>query len=123
MLVIKRFSKRKKDFQRLAGGGPGQVYKGAATRVGSCYFLFVRNVVSAFGKNLEEEYVTWAQFEKKHDKDATLQDFDRALDLQCVETASQFPLTSSKLECDDVTIIYDDVTVADLKKPIEDSTG
>nr|GEW57308.1 hypothetical protein [Tanacetum cinerariifolium] len=54
MLVIKRFSKRKKDLQRLAGDGPGgpdisegcQTYKGAATRLRSCFCLFVRNVVS-----------------------------------------------------------------------------
>ncbi|GJT16457.1 hypothetical protein Tco_0875163 [Tanacetum coccineum] len=48
----------------------------------------------SFGKHLEEKHVTWAQFGKKQDKNATLQDFDGALDLQCVETASQFPLTS-----------------------------
>ncbi|GKD51314.1 hypothetical protein Tco_1280290, partial [Tanacetum coccineum] len=46
-----------------------------------------------FGKHLEEEYVTWAQFGKNRDKNATLQDFDKALDLQCVETASGFPMT------------------------------
>ncbi|GJW63313.1 hypothetical protein Tco_0115197 [Tanacetum coccineum] len=48
------------------------------------------------------------------DKKATLQDFDGALDLQCVEMASQSSLMLSKLEGDDVTIFCDDVTVADL---------
>ncbi|GJW81258.1 putative reverse transcriptase domain-containing protein, partial [Tanacetum coccineum] len=43
------------------------------------------------------------------------------LDLQCVKTASGFPLTPSKFQGDDVTIICDDVKVADLKNPIEDS--
>ncbi|GJY55085.1 hypothetical protein Tco_0446749 [Tanacetum coccineum] len=79
--------------------------------------------VPTFGKHWKEIHVTWAQLEKKHDKNATLQDFDGAWDLQCVETASRFLLTPSKLEGDDVTIICDDVTVADLKKLIEDSTG
>ncbi|GJY97206.1 hypothetical protein Tco_0514116 [Tanacetum coccineum] len=77
----------------------------------------------SFGKNWKEIHVTWAQLEKKQDKDATLQDFDGALDLQCVETASQFLLTPSKLEGDDVMIFCDDVTVADLKRPMEDSVG
>ncbi|GJY53270.1 hypothetical protein Tco_0444934 [Tanacetum coccineum] len=81
------------------------------------------DVDTAFGKHLEEKHNTWAQFRKKQDKKETLQDFNGALDLQCVKTALQFPLTPSKLEGDDVTIICDDVTVADLKKPIEDSAG
>ncbi|GKB32081.1 hypothetical protein Tco_0871482 [Tanacetum coccineum] len=67
--------------------------------------------------------MTWAQFGKKRDKNATLQDFDEALDLQCVVTASQSPLTPSKIEGDDITTICDDVKVADLKKPMEDSAG
>ncbi|GJU39056.1 hypothetical protein Tco_1192013 [Tanacetum coccineum] len=37
-----------------------------------------------------------------------------------METASQFLLTPSKLEGDDIAIFSDAVTVADLKKPIED---
>ncbi|GJY46925.1 hypothetical protein Tco_0435988 [Tanacetum coccineum] len=52
--------------------------------------------------------------------------FDEALDLQCVEMASQPSLMSSMIEgndvttiCDDVTTICDDVKVADLKKPME----
>nr|GEX14337.1 hypothetical protein [Tanacetum cinerariifolium] len=49
----------------------------------------------AFGKHLKEKHITWAQCGKKRDKNATLQDFDEALDLQCVETASQSPLTPS----------------------------
>ncbi|GKE05752.1 hypothetical protein Tco_1397770 [Tanacetum coccineum] len=53
--------------------------------------------------------MTWAQFGKKRDKNATLQDFDEALDLQCVVTASQSPLTPSKIEGDDITTICDDV--------------
>ncbi|GJU17381.1 hypothetical protein Tco_1145347 [Tanacetum coccineum] len=64
---------------------------------------------SAFGKHFEEKYVTWAQFGKKQDKNATLQDFDEALDLQCVETASKSHLTPSKIKADDVTTICDDV--------------
>ncbi|GJZ82944.1 hypothetical protein Tco_0648117, partial [Tanacetum coccineum] len=76
-----------------------------------------------FGKHLEEKHVTWDQFGKRQDKKPTLQDFDGALDLQYVDTVSQFPLTPSKLEGDDVIIICDDITVADLKKPIEDSAG
>ncbi|GJT30829.1 hypothetical protein Tco_0911104 [Tanacetum coccineum] len=77
----------------------------------------------AFGKHWKEKHVIWARFRKKRDKNSTLQDFDRALDLQCVETASQFPLTPSKLEGDDITVFYDDFMVADLKKPIYDSAG
>nr|GEV82331.1 hypothetical protein [Tanacetum cinerariifolium] len=42
---------------------------------------------------------------------------------ECVETASQFLLMPPKLEGDNIMIICDDVTVADLKKPIEDSAG
>nr|GEU88173.1 putative peptidase S8, subtilisin-related protein [Tanacetum cinerariifolium] len=42
---------------------------------------------------------------------------------QCIETTSRFLLTSSKLEDDYVMIIYDDVIVVNLKKPMEDSTG
>ncbi|GJT79679.1 hypothetical protein Tco_1054021 [Tanacetum coccineum] len=71
----------------------------------------------------EEIHVTWAQLEKKRDKDTTSQDFDRALDLQFMETASQFLLTPSKLEGDDVAIFSDAVKVADLKNPIEDSVA
>ncbi|GJW01389.1 retrovirus-related pol polyprotein from transposon TNT 1-94 [Tanacetum coccineum] len=37
----------------------------------------------------------------------------------CVEMASQFSLTPSKLEHDDIKIFGDVITVADLKKPIE----
>ncbi|GJX47150.1 hypothetical protein Tco_0272340 [Tanacetum coccineum] len=74
-----------------------------------------------FGKHWKGIHVTWAQLEKKRDKDTTLQDFDGALNLQCMETASRFSLTSSKLEGYNVTIFSDVVTVADLKKPIEDS--
>ncbi|GJU30549.1 hypothetical protein Tco_1174138 [Tanacetum coccineum] len=77
----------------------------------------------SFEKHLEEKHVTWARFGKKRDKKTTLQDFDGALDLQCVEKASQSSLTLSKLEGDDVIIFCDDVTVADLKNPIEDSVG
>ncbi|GKB69333.1 hypothetical protein Tco_0930745 [Tanacetum coccineum] len=57
------------------------------------------------------------------DKNATLQDFDQAMDLQRVETASGFPLTPSKFQGDDVTTFCDDVKVADLKNHIEDSAG
>ncbi|GJU98536.1 ribosomal protein L7Ae/L30e/S12e/Gadd45 [Tanacetum coccineum] len=60
---------------------------------------------------------------KKQDKNATLYDFDQALDLQFVETAPQSSLTPSIFQGDDVTIFCDDVNVADLKKPIEDSAG
>ncbi|GJU42812.1 hypothetical protein Tco_1195769 [Tanacetum coccineum] len=77
-------------------------------------------------KNVEhwkEIHVTWAQLEKKRDKDTTLHDLDGALDLQGMETASRFLSTSSKLEGDDFTILSDDVTVAYLKKLIEDSAG
>ncbi|GKB10649.1 MAK10-like protein, partial [Tanacetum coccineum] len=42
---------------------------------------------------------------------------------QCVETSSEFLLTTSKYQRDDVTDFGDDVTVADTKKDIEDSTG
>ncbi|GKA75886.1 zinc finger, CCHC-type containing protein, partial [Tanacetum coccineum] len=38
---------------------------------------------------------------------------------ECVEMASQFSLTPSKLEHDDIKIFGDAVTVADLKNPIE----
>ncbi|GJZ03573.1 hypothetical protein Tco_0536848 [Tanacetum coccineum] len=69
-----------------------------------------------YKKHLEDIHVTWAQLKKKQDKKATLQDLEGALDLQCMETALRFPLTPSKL-------VGDDVTVADLKKPMEDSTG
>ncbi|GJX19293.1 hypothetical protein Tco_0221970 [Tanacetum coccineum] len=74
-------------------------------------------------KHLEEKHMTWAQFGKKRDKNATLQDFDEALDLQCVETVSQSSLTPSMIEGDDVTTICDGVKVASLKMPMEYSTG
>ncbi|GJV36847.1 hypothetical protein Tco_1409324 [Tanacetum coccineum] len=76
-----------------------------------------------FGKYLEEEHVTWAQFRKKRDKKATLQDFDGALDYSAWRRRHKSPLTPSKLEGYEVTIICDDVTIANLKKPIEDSAG
>ncbi|GKF94158.1 hypothetical protein Tco_0283858, partial [Tanacetum coccineum] len=41
------------------------------------------------GKHLKEEHATWARFGKKRDKKATLQDFNGALDLQCIKMASQ----------------------------------
>ncbi|GJY90154.1 hypothetical protein Tco_0505350 [Tanacetum coccineum] len=78
---------------------------------------------SQFEKHWKEIHVTWAQLEKKRDKDTTLHDLDGALDLQGMETASRFLSTSSKLEGDDFTILSDDVTVAYLKKLIEDSAG
>ncbi|GJT83719.1 hypothetical protein Tco_1058061 [Tanacetum coccineum] len=80
-------------------------------------------LMRSFGKHWKEIHVTWGQLEKKRDEDATLQDFNATLDLQCVKTASQFLLMLSKLEGDDVMIICDDVTIADLKKPMEDLAG
>ncbi|GJW91587.1 hypothetical protein Tco_0169140 [Tanacetum coccineum] len=79
-------------------------------------FLEVEKVFfhCAFGKHLEEKHMTWAQFGKKQDKNATLQDFDEALDLHYVETASQSPLTPSMIEGDDVTTISNDVKVEEL---------
>nr|GEU49943.1 reverse transcriptase domain-containing protein [Tanacetum cinerariifolium] len=68
-------------------------------------------------------HMTWAQLEKKRGKDTTLQDFDGALDLQWVETASRFLSMLLKLEGDDIAIFFDAVTIADLKKPIEDSAS
>ncbi|GKA22077.1 hypothetical protein Tco_0708039, partial [Tanacetum coccineum] len=76
-----------------------------------------------FGKYLKEIHITLAQLKKKWDEDTTLQDFDGAWNLQCVETASQCFLTPSKLEGDDVMISSDAVTVVDLKKPMEDLAG
>ncbi|GKC89049.1 hypothetical protein Tco_1149698 [Tanacetum coccineum] len=113
------------------GGGPTSVLRNwlfsSPNRVSHGRHGLARSglfrIAHAFTKHLEEEHMTWAQFGKKRDKKTTLQDFDEALDLQCVETASKSPLTPSKLEGDDVIIICDDVTVADLKKPIKDSTG
>ncbi|GJS16905.1 hypothetical protein Tco_0411377 [Tanacetum coccineum] len=55
--------------------------------------------------------------EKKRDEDTTLQDFDGAWSLHCVEMTSQFHLTPSHLEGDDVTIFGDVVAIADLRKP------
>nr|GEY38921.1 retrovirus-related Pol polyprotein from transposon TNT 1-94 [Tanacetum cinerariifolium] len=63
----------------------------------------------AFGEHWKGIHVTWAQLKKKRDEDTTLKE------------ASQFLWTPSKLEGDDVTISFDAVTVADIKKPIEDS--
>nr|GEW74962.1 hypothetical protein [Tanacetum cinerariifolium] len=77
----------------------------------------------AFGKYLEEKHVIWAQFGKKQDKNTTLQDFNEALNLQCVETASQSSLALSMIEGDNVTTICEDVKVADLKKPTKDCAG
>nr|GEV49073.1 hypothetical protein [Tanacetum cinerariifolium] len=77
----------------------------------------------AFGKHLKEKHVIWAQFGKKQDKNATLQDFDEALDLQCVETVSQSSMMLSMIEGDDVTTICEDVKVADLNKHMEDCAG
>ncbi|GKD57755.1 hypothetical protein Tco_1291142 [Tanacetum coccineum] len=76
-------------------------------------FLFV---VLAFGRHLKEIHVTWAQFRKKRNNNATLYDFDQEMDLQCVETASQFLLTPSKFQ-------GDNVKVANIEKPREDSAG
>ncbi|GJU78457.1 hypothetical protein Tco_1275527 [Tanacetum coccineum] len=42
---------------------------------------------------------------------------------QSVETASRFCATPSEVKGDDVTTICDAVTITDLKKPLEDSTG
>ncbi|GJX46351.1 hypothetical protein Tco_0271541 [Tanacetum coccineum] len=44
-------------------------------QIPSVEFLFD---ILAFGKHWKEIHVTWAQMEKKQDKDATLQDFDGA---------------------------------------------
>ncbi|GJR39640.1 hypothetical protein Tco_1215324 [Tanacetum coccineum] len=55
---------------------------------------------------------------KDKDKNATLQDFDEALDLQCVETASQSPLNQSKIQGDDVITFCDDV-----KREIDHAAG
>nr|GEU58732.1 MAK10-like protein [Tanacetum cinerariifolium] len=77
----------------------------------------------AFENLWKEIHVTWAQLDKKRDEDTTLQDFDRAMDLQCVETASQFLLTPSKFEGDDIAIFFNAVSLADLKKPKEDLAG
>ncbi|GJS23405.1 RNA-directed DNA polymerase, eukaryota, partial [Tanacetum coccineum] len=43
-------------------------------------------LMRSFGKHWKEINVTWAQLEKKRDKDATLQDFDGALDLHLKQT-------------------------------------
>ncbi|GJQ92903.1 hypothetical protein Tco_0004042 [Tanacetum coccineum] len=44
------------------------------------------------------------------------QSFPAKVEIVCVEMASRFLLTSSKLEGDDVTVFCDDVTIADLKE-------
>ncbi|GJX62228.1 hypothetical protein Tco_0295128 [Tanacetum coccineum] len=75
----------------------------------ACQPRIQRPVLTAFVKHLKKKYVTWAQFEKKRDKNATLQDFDQAMDLQRVETASGFPLTPSKFQGNDVTNFCNDV--------------
>ncbi|GJX75146.1 hypothetical protein Tco_0313741 [Tanacetum coccineum] len=77
--------------------------------------------MTEFEKHWKEIHVTWAQLEKKRDKDTTLHDLDGALDLQGMETASRFLSTSSKLEGDDITILSDAVTVFDLNNPIKNS--
>nr|GEX93618.1 reverse transcriptase domain-containing protein [Tanacetum cinerariifolium] len=67
---------------------------------------------TAFGKLLEENHVTWAPFEKKLDKNSTFQVGDFHPDA-----------FTKKSHSDDVTTISNDVTIADMKKPLEDSTG
>ncbi|GKC58197.1 hypothetical protein Tco_1085795 [Tanacetum coccineum] len=57
-----------------------------------------------------------AQMLKKRNNNATLYDFDQEMDLQRVETVSQFLQTPSKFQ-------GDNVKVADIEKPIEDSAG
>nr|GEW37923.1 hypothetical protein [Tanacetum cinerariifolium] len=82
----------------------------------SFYTLF-----QGFGRHLEEIHVTWTQYGKKQDKIATLHEDD--LGTQFVETVSQCLVMTSKCSRDDVRIFYDEVKVADTKKPKEDSTG
>nr|GEW94763.1 reverse transcriptase domain-containing protein [Tanacetum cinerariifolium] len=64
----------------------------------------------------KEIHVTWAQLEKKRDKDATLQDFDEALIYSAWRRHCKSSLTPLKLEGDDVTILFDVVTVAKLEE-------
>ncbi|GJX21791.1 hypothetical protein Tco_0226236 [Tanacetum coccineum] len=99
--------------------------------------------LDSFGKHLEEIHVTWAQFGKKHDMNATLQNFDEALVYRswrrlskAVKLASlqdkndprwdrdldslgrkDFHLRSSVFQGDNVTRFCDGVKVADMKKP------
>ncbi|GKC53638.1 cytochrome P450, partial [Tanacetum coccineum] len=90
-----------------------------------------------FGKHLEEEHVTWAQFEKKLNKNATFQAPDFHSDIftksshkvlflikvvtyEVVETASEFTIDAVKIEeqrCHHAS------QIADKEKPIEVSTG
>ncbi|GJT46623.1 retrovirus-related pol polyprotein from transposon TNT 1-94 [Tanacetum coccineum] len=58
----------------------------------------------AFGKLLEEIHVTWTQFGKKQDKITTLHEVVSRMRVECLETASQFLATSSKLTSDGVRI-------------------
>ncbi|GKB42964.1 hypothetical protein Tco_0887906, partial [Tanacetum coccineum] len=57
----------------------------------------------AFGKHLEEKHVTWAQFGKKRDKNATLQDFDQALVYRTWRRRQDFHLTPLMFQGDGVT--------------------
>ncbi|GJX16938.1 root hair defective 3-like protein [Tanacetum coccineum] len=56
------------------------------------------------------KYVIQTQFRKKRDKNATLQDFDQVMVSWCLETASEFTLTSSTFKSNDVTVFCDGVT-------------
>ncbi|GJZ79775.1 retrovirus-related pol polyprotein from transposon TNT 1-94 [Tanacetum coccineum] len=71
-----------------------------------------------YDEHLEEKHITWAQFGKKRDKNATLQVFDQVMVLQCVETASEYTLTPSMFKGDSL------VTHAGLldTKPLATST-
>ncbi|GJW65072.1 retrovirus-related pol polyprotein from transposon RE1 [Tanacetum coccineum] len=92
-----KFLNRRSD--SMNDGRKAHLLEDKQIRVG--YFM------RSFGKHWKEIHVTWAQLEKKRDEDTTLQDFDGAWNLQCVETASQCFLTPSKLEGDDVMISSD----------------
>ncbi|GJU15341.1 retrovirus-related pol polyprotein from transposon TNT 1-94 [Tanacetum coccineum] len=58
--------------------------------------------IPTFGKLLEDIHVTWTQFRKKRDKIAALHEVTFKECVQCLEMASGFMATSSKLTSDGV---------------------
>ncbi|GKA09926.1 hypothetical protein Tco_0689359 [Tanacetum coccineum] len=88
--------------------------------------VFDEVIWEAFGGKARDLGSIW----EETGQEGNLQDFDGALDYSAWRRRHKSPLTPSKLEgyevtiiCDDVIIICDDVTIANLKKPIEDSAG
>ncbi|GJW14872.1 hypothetical protein Tco_0019005 [Tanacetum coccineum] len=61
-------------------------------------------LIRSFGKHLEEKHVTWTQFGKKQDKNATLHNFDQDMVYRSWRRRQDFYLTSSVFQGEDVKV-------------------